>query len=248
MSKPFFKTSQFYNLLYDEKSSDLEVDYVLDLLRRHKLEVKDILEFGCGTGRHSELIAKRGINIHGIELSQNMLNQIKKIDRFTYQQGNITDARVQRKFDSVISLFHVINYLNTNQEISDVFKNAFQHLKQNGIFLFDIWYSAAVISEKPAVRVKNFKNQFYEITRIAIPEIDYLNNTVKINYTFYIQDIKSNNCEKFCEIHKLRYFSIPELDYYASTCGFKRLLAEEWITKKIPSDKTWGVCLAYKKL
>ena len=163
MNLPFYKTSEFYDLLYKDKSTQREVDYVENLFKLKEGGVKTILEFGCGTGRHSKLFAKRGFLIHGVELSKSMLNQIDKIKGFTFQQGDITKIRIDKKFDAVISLFHVISYLTTNNQLKNVFNNANNHLVDGGIFLFDIWYSAGVISEKPSTRLKKFTNGDIEI-------------------------------------------------------------------------------------
>ena len=54
------------------------------------------------------------------------------------------------------------------------------------------------------------------------------------------------NC--FKEKHPMRHFSIPEIEFFASMSGFKLLQCEEWVTRKTPSDNTWGVCFVLEKI
>jgi hypothetical protein len=44
----------------------------------------------------------------------------------------------------------------------------------------------------------------------------------------------------------MRYFSLPELDLLAEYTGFKREIAEEFLTREAPSNQTWGVCAALR--
>ena len=85
--------------------------------------------------------------------TQIMANK-KKIDGFLSYEADISNFNLNKKFDSAISLFHVINYLTDNQSIINCFNLVNNHLNTNGIFLFDIWYSPAVYAQKPQTRIK----------------------------------------------------------------------------------------------
>jgi hypothetical protein len=49
---------------------------------------------------------------------------------------------------------------------------------------------------------------------------------------------------KFEELHRLRYFFLPDLTERLSHHGFEVVCAEEWLTGNPPSPATWGVCVA----
>ena len=44
----------------------------------------------------------------------------------------------------------------------------------------------------------------------------------------------------------MRYFSIPELNFILEKSGLQSVKYEEWLTGKIPSEDTWGVCCIAK--
>ena len=55
----FEKYSYYYDLLYEDKNYESEVEYVKTKLLKQKQNVKTILEFGSGTGRHARLLAQK---------------------------------------------------------------------------------------------------------------------------------------------------------------------------------------------
>jgi hypothetical protein len=115
------------------------------------------------------------------------------------------------------------------------------------LFLFDVWYSPAVVSQKPELRVKRIQTDDLAITRIAEPFLFPNENRVDVHYTVMAQDLATGSFQSFEETHPMRHFSLPEIDFLAETTGFERLTAEEWLTGASPSEATWGVCLVLRK-
>jgi SAM-dependent methyltransferase len=239
--------SAYYDLLYRDKDYQAEVDYIDALLRRYNVSGKNLLEFGSGTGKHGKLLAELGYDVTGIERSAEMVQQANSSQGFICQQGDICSVQLGRTFDAVLSLFHVLSYQTNNQSIESVFSRASEHLKPGGVFLFDIWYSPAVLTVKPEVRVKRISDDFVEVTRIAEPVLHPNTNCVDVNYNVFVRDLKSGEVDIITETHPMRHFSLPELDMFAENNGFERIGAEEFMSAKKPSEKTWGVCLVLKK-
>jgi SAM-dependent methyltransferase len=136
------------------------------------------LELGCGTGKHAKLLNEKGFCVHGIDLSKTMLEQALGFENRTlsFSFGDVRDYRIERKFDAVISLFHVASYQNTNEDLLQYFKTANVHLNSGDIFIFDFWYGPAVLSEKPENRVKYLEDNRVKIERKAFPVVHYNRN------------------------------------------------------------------------
>lgn len=240
--------SRYYDLLYRDKDYAAEVEYIDNLLNRYGLAGRELLELGSGTGKHGILLAERGYKVTGIERSLKMLAQANVTDGFKCQQGDICTVNLGRKFAAVLSLFHVISYQVSNDQLCDVFARAAEHLSPNGLFVIDIWYSPAVYAQHPEVRVKRFIDNTVEITRIAEPAIFPNENRIDVNYTVFVRDLTTNACQTFTETHPMRHFSLPELDLLAGASGFERLTAEAFLSGDKPSEKTWGVCLVMRRI
>jgi len=247
----------YYDLLYKDKDYKAEINYIYGLIKKYSLEAASILELGCGTGKHAELLAEKGLNIHGIDLSKSMLKKAKVrksvlsqeiANRLNFDYGDVRNYRTNKNFDTVISLFHVASYQTSNQDLSDYFKTAREHLNKGGMFIFDCWYGPAVLAEKPELRVKRMENDKITVTRIAEPDINLEKNTVDVNYDIFIKNKADNSIEEIKETHKMRYLSKEEIENLMGNNGFELIGAEEWLTGNAPSERTWGVCFIGRKL
>ncbi|XDZ65382.1 class I SAM-dependent methyltransferase [Alphaproteobacteria bacterium LSUCC0684] len=248
MTSVFDKYSAYYDLLYKDKNYKEETNYIYELLNKFGVSSGGLLEFGSGTGIHARMLGDLGYYVHGIEMSHGMVARASVNEQFSCQQGDITKVKLNKKFDAVLSLFHVMSYLSENQALNSAFRNAADHLNPGGIFIFDFWYLPAVLTQKPDVRVKRMADDKLEVTRIAEPVMKENSNIVEVNYEVFVRSMASGDVENFSESHNMRYLSLPEIDLFAKNNGFERILSEEFLTGYAPSSSTWGVCVALRKI
>ena len=153
-----------------------------------------------------------------------------------------------KKFDAVLALFHVICYQTQNNKINLVFQNASKHLKKDGLFIFDFWYSPAVNYQKPEPRIKFISNKKFKIIRICQPKNYIKKKIVDVHYNFYINDIINKSLLNFKETHSMRYFTDSEINILAKKNSFKVLDMHEFLSRKTISRDTWGVSAILKKV
>lgn len=250
----FADYARYYDLLYRDKDYKAEAEYVTNLIRRFRPSARSILELGSGTGMHAGLLAEKGFNVHGIERSPEMLVQSQTLaekmkpeqGQLIFSPGDIRDIRLNKRFDAVIALFHVISYQTTNEDVLSTFKTAIHHLKPGGIFIFDIWYGPAVLAQHPEVRIKRMSDEKIEVTRLAEPVIHPNENLVDVNYHVFVRDRATGTVKELQETHVMRYFFKPEIELFASPNGLKILNAEEWLTEKSIGPDTWGTCFVIR--
>lgn len=247
MNNSIFNSGEYYDFFYKDKDYESEAKFVHQKLLENNVPGKRLLELGCGTGKHANTLTKLGYKVLGIDKSESMINYAQKIQNFECRQGDIRKLKLYEEFDAVISLFHVISYQITNESLRSVFKSTYQSLKDNGIFLFDVWYAPAVIHQKPTIRIKKIETETNIITRIAEPELLINNNQVNVKYIFYDLNLISNKLKFSEEIHSMRYFTIPELENFAINSGFKVIEIKEFLSGNDPSLETWGLCFILKK-
>jgi len=253
----FGRYSAYYDLLYADKDYVAEAEYVLRLLRHAAPAVCSVLEFGSGSGRHGRLLAGHGLDIFGIERSETMVaaaklqapgsSQAGKKGMFDCQQGDIRSVNLERTFDAVISLFHVVCYQTSNADLQATFVNAARHLQNGGVFLFDVWHGPAVLSERPSVRVKRVEDATTRLTRIAEPELDTNLGTVTVRFTILAEAKENGQLTTFHEEHPIRYLFPMEIDALAAQNGFEIERMEEYLSGNEPSTSTWGVAYLLRK-
>ncbi len=99
------------------------------------------LEFAIGTGRVALPLAQRGIDVHGIELSAHMVEQLRQKPGGTglpVTVGDMTSTRVGREFALVYLVWNTITNVTTQQEQIAVFRNAAGHLVPGGRFVVEV--------------------------------------------------------------------------------------------------------------
>ena len=146
-STVFSDYARYYDLLYRDKDYAAEAEYVAGLIRKFHPSAQSILELGSGTGMHAIHLAKQGYEVTGVDLSPGMVNIARSNVEATPQpstlnlqpiflEEDIREVRLNKRFDAVIALFHVISYQTTNEDVTAAFETARHHLNPGAIFIF----------------------------------------------------------------------------------------------------------------
>lgn len=245
----FEKYARYYDLLYSDKNYPEEIDYVIKLIDLHRPGARSLLNIGCGTGRHDEFLASKGYTVCGVDRSDEMLSSARKRGAGDYTLGDFRSVRLEKRFDVVMALFHVVSYLSSNEDVIQAFRTAYEHLEAGGIFLFDCWYGPGVLSDLPSNRVKRMKDGDISLVRIAEPEMHPGKNMVDVNYQLFIHDKNAGwNPEELKETHSMRYFFRPELELLCSLSCLSIVGYYEWFTVSEPTLRSWNACFVCKKM
>ena len=102
-----------------------------------------ILDLCCGQGRHSVLLASRGLNVTGIDLSREYLEQA---ERSAKEHGvhlelllrDMRDIPFEDHFDAVINMFSAFGYLESDEENLKALEAVRDALKPGGRVLLDM--------------------------------------------------------------------------------------------------------------
>ena len=129
---------------YDEDAAEMfdptVVDPVVDLLVA-MAEGGRVLELGIGTGRVALPLARRGVPVHGIELSQAMVARLHakpggKAIGVTI--GDFANTQVEGSFALTYLVFNTIMNLTTQEAQVACFRNVAAHLEPGGCFVVEV--------------------------------------------------------------------------------------------------------------
>lgn len=252
MSNPVFGNyARYYNLLYQDKDYASEARYINALIQKHRPGAGTVLNLGCGTGNHDFELAGLGYAITGVDMSAEMLSAANtrlssigsSIPSVCFKEGDIRTVRLHKTFDIVLSLFHVMSYLSTNDDLQSAVATIKEHLVPGGLLIFDCWYGPAVLRDPPVVRVKHLEDAAIQVVRIAEPVMHPNDNLVDVNYHVIITDKSTGKVEQLKESHRMRYLFIPELELVLHGAGLNIISVSEWMTDNLPGFSTWGICL-----
>jgi SAM-dependent methyltransferase len=129
---------------YDESSADMfdpaVVDPVVDFLANLAGDGA-ALELGIGTGRIALPLARRGVQIHGIDLSEAMVARLRAkegAEQIGVTIGDFATATVDKSFSLAYLVFNTINNLTTQDEQVACFQNVAAHLQPGGCFVIEV--------------------------------------------------------------------------------------------------------------
>jgi len=129
---------------YDESSSEMfareAVEPAVDFLAALAGDGR-ALELGIGTGRIALPLAGRGVEVHGIDLSQAMVARLREKpggEQIPVAIGDFATTRVDGAFSLSYLVFNTINNLTTQEEQVACFRNVAAHLEPGGRFVIEV--------------------------------------------------------------------------------------------------------------
>jgi SAM-dependent methyltransferase len=99
------------------------------------------LELGVGTGRIALPLARRGVRVHGIDLSEAMVARLRAkpgADEIDVTIGDFATTRVDGTFSVAYLVANTIMNLTTQDEQVACFQNAADHLEPGGSFVIEV--------------------------------------------------------------------------------------------------------------
>jgi SAM-dependent methyltransferase len=129
---------------YDESSAELFAPAVLDPMVNFLAGLAGrgaALELGIGTGRVALPLARRGVPVHGIDLSAAMVARLRAkpgADPIGVTIGDFATTTVPGRFTVAYLVFNTINNLTTQDEQVACFQNVAAHLEPGGCFVIEV--------------------------------------------------------------------------------------------------------------
>lgn len=130
---------------YDDQSAEMFAPEVLDPAVDFLAALAGAgpaLELAIGTGRVAVPLAARGVAVSGIELSQPMVDRLRRkvsAEEVPVVLGDMATATVAGSFSLVYVVWNSIGNLCTQDEQVQCFRNAARHLAPGGRFVVELW-------------------------------------------------------------------------------------------------------------
>jgi SAM-dependent methyltransferase len=242
-------TAKYYDGAYAAKQDLVDLPFYLGLAEKSR---GPILEIACGTGRVLVPIARKGIQIHGVDNSIPMLEILRRnlakeseevCGEVTLHQGDMRDFRLNAQFPLVIIPFRPMQHMHTVEDQVRALCTAAAHLTDVGILAFDVFYPKfEMINTKmgeeaqemewpsnsdPAAIVRRY------FRKESIDKINQIFNFTFIYRTFKAGEIILEETENF----NLSFFTYPHLRALFLLAGLE-IIEEYGSFAKTPMDNS----------
>lgn len=207
--------------VYDEWYSDLNQAVIPTLVEL--AQGGQALELGIGTGRVALPLQKAGIEVHGIDASQAMVEKLRAkpaSGEIPVTIGNFADVAVEGQFDLIYIVFNTFFALPSQEEQVTCLRNAASRLTPNGVFLMEVFFpNMARYRDQQTVRATKIDEHRLQL---EATRIDMINQQIVTQHT-----VLTNEGVRFYPV-KIRYAWPAELDLMARLGGLT--LKHRWGT------------------
>ena len=132
------------------------IDLLSALCKEHRIDSAEILDLGCGSGTLAYELAILGHKITGLDKSSDMIeiarHKCRNHPQVKFKVGDMAEFKLERKFDLITCTYDSINYLTGKVQLQNCFRNISEHLKPDGLFVFD---------SNTAYKYERLSNQIY---------------------------------------------------------------------------------------
>ena len=133
-----------YDRLVGEVDYAAYADYIERVFARRGLSPALVLDLGCGTGRLTVELARRGYDMIGADASAEMLSRAAERARrenfpdILFLQQDMRELELYGTVGAVVSTLDCVNYLTEKADLDRTFALVHNYLDPGGLFLFDV--------------------------------------------------------------------------------------------------------------
>ena len=201
-------------VMFDTATLEATVDVLAALAGTRRA-----LELGVGTGRIALPLSHRGVHVHGIDLSEDMVAQLQgksDADAIEVTIGDFATVTVEGTFGLAYLVFNTITNLTTQDAQVACFQNVARHLEPGGCFVVEC-YVPELRRLPPGETIHPFD---VTATHLGFEEYDFATQ-VAFSHHYWLED---GTLETFSA--PFRYVWPSELDLMARLAGMT--LRERW--------------------
>lgn len=225
-----------FSEIYDSLMEDIPYKEWAEFLKGAIGKRKSILESACGTGNITMHLAEEDYKITAFDLSQDMLikayEKLRKSTNVELLKLDMTKFKLNRLYDAVICCCDGINYLIDNEALRAFFENAYKHLDNNGVFIFD--YSNLYKFEN-LLGNNTIINEENDIFIVWENKYNSKEKTCEMIINFFVKDSK-NLYKRIIEHQKQRTFDLDFIERELEKVGFSSIEAYNGYTKSLNND------------
>ena len=135
--------SSFYDELCENVEYEARCDYISNILCSNGIVHGTILDLACGTGSLTRLLAKKGVDVYGVDSSAEMLSEAMQR---TYEEG-LDILYLRQKMQSLdlygtintcVCTLDSINHLTKIEDVKKAFDKVGLFMDNDGLFVFDV--------------------------------------------------------------------------------------------------------------
>ena len=211
---------------YDRLTNDVDyarvVAFYMEILDREGLYPKTAVDLACGTGSVSVLLAKHGLSVTGVDLSEDMLSvasaktaEMDNAPLFVCQ--DLAQLQLPRGVDLAVCALDSLDYITDPEDCKRAIHRVYKVLNPGGCFIFDV----NTPEKLRAMDGQVFLDEDDDVYCIWRGEFDHQTNIC--TYGMDIFQRRGDLWERSGEVHEEYAYSQAQLTAYLKEAGFTHI-------------------------
>ena len=211
---------------YDRLTNDVDyeatVDFYYEILKQEGLNPRTAVDLACGTGSVTAILAKKGLQVIGIDMSEEMLTvasqkagDLDPMPWFICQ--SLQEMRLPRAVDMAVCALDSLDYITDPEDCQEAIQRTYKYLNPGGIFIFDV----NTPEKLRAMDGQVFLDEDDDVYCVWRGDFDWETNIC--SYGMDLFQRKGNLWERSFEEHREYAYSAEQLVGYLKAAGFTHI-------------------------
>ena len=207
---------------YDRLTNDVDyeatVDFYYEILKQEGLKPRTAVDLACGTGSVTAILARRGLQVIGVDMSEEMLTVAsQKTGDAWFICQKLQELRLPKAVDLAVCALDSLDYITNPADCREAIRRTYKYLNPGGIFIFDV----NTPEKLRAMDGQVFLDEDDDVYCVWRGEFDE-----KTNICSYGMDLfqrKGDLWERSFEEHREYAYSADQLVGYLKDAGFTHI-------------------------
>lgn len=237
MTGPVYgESAPYYDLIYEDiVDYARECDFLEELFRRHAgRAIQRVLDLGCGTGNHALVLADRGYEVVGVDLSGAFIARAREKARDvatppTFLEGDMRNLRVEGPFDAAIIMFGAFGHI-AKADASPTLEGVAARLAEGGLLLFEFWNPAGAQDGHEDWLERNREGA--RLLRLGRSRLREAEGSLEIRFKYYL--LRGGRLEdEFEEVATMALYAQDAMVKRLRGAGFCPVAMLDWSAKSL---------------
>ena len=211
-----------YDRLTDDVDYEATVAFYNEILKREGLHPRTAVDLACGTGSVTAILARQGLDVLGVDLSEEMLTvamekvmDMENPPRFVCQP--LQKLYLPRGVDLAVCALDSLDYITDPKDCKEAIRRVYKALNPGGIFIFDV----NTPEKLRAMDGQVFLDEDEDVYCVWRGEFDEETNVC--SYGMDLFQRRGNMWERSFEEHREYAYSREQLTEYLKAAGFTHI-------------------------
>ena len=243
----YHELAKSYDRLTNDVDYEATVAFYFEILKREGLKPRTCVDLACGTGSVTAILAKKGLQVIGVDLSEEMLcvaqqkaQEVENPPMFICQP--LQQLWLARGVDLAVCALDSLDYITDPKDCQEAIRRVYKALNPGGCFIFDVNTPQKLRAMDGQIFLDETEDT-YCVWRTEFEEEE--------NICYYGMDIftrlEDDSWQRDFEEHRQYAYSVEELKAYLTAAGFKAVHVFGDLTMDAPTETTQRIFICAVK-